>query len=97
MSGVVNLRDTHGVLPQGAIRICRPSRWGNPYPVGKVFTRDNAIASYRTWLAARLEAEPNYLEPLRGKVLACWCHGDETDPLPCHGDAIIEWLETHPR
>lgn len=32
------------------------------------------------------------LEPLRGKRLACWCH-----PLPCHGDVIVEWLDSHPR
>jgi hypothetical protein len=30
------------------------------------------------------------LEPLRGYRLACWCA-----PLPCHGDVILEWLDTH--
>ena len=97
MSHVVNLRDTNGATPPGAVRICRPGIFGNPYPVGKVFTREQAIEGYRTWLAIRLEVQPNYLEPLRGKDLACWCHGDEQAPLACHGDLILEWLEANPR
>jgi hypothetical protein len=31
------------------------------------------------------------LAPLRCHRLACWCA-----PLPCHGDVILEWLDSHP-
>ena len=31
------------------------------------------------------------LEPLRGFRLACWCA-----PLPCHGQVILDWLDSHP-
>ena len=49
--------------------------------------RDGAIYHFRIYAADRLLREPEWLEPLRGKRLACWCH-----PLSCHGDIIVEML-----
>lgn len=48
-------------------------------------TREDALLAYRNWLSERLKIEPDFLEELRQKRLACWCR-----PLPCHGDIMIE-------
>ena len=78
------------------VRIHRPSRWGNPFKIGDQhpdvaftcpMTRDHVIALFRRYAIERLEREPGWLEPLRGKRLACWCA-----PLPCHGDVIAELI-----
>jgi hypothetical protein len=36
----------HPQVPEGAVRVTRPSRWGNPYPV-KAYGRANALQLYR--------------------------------------------------
>ena len=84
---VVNLRDLRDpehqrrfILPPDVVRIDRRTRWGNPFTV-KESGRDLAIALYREWAGMN----PDFLEPLRGKRLACWCA-----PLHCHGDVIAE-------
>jgi hypothetical protein len=50
-------------------------------------SRERVIAAYRQWLLGMLVKDPTFLEPLRGKRLACWCA-----PLPCHGDVIAEMV-----
>ena len=79
------------------------TRWPNLFRIGKPLdrrapeggsiltssaTRDDVITAYRWWLEHHLKSYPDYLEPLRGKRLACWCA-----PLPCHGDVILQALE----
>ena len=49
-------------------------------------TRRGAIQCFRYCIEFRLNDDPNYLEPLRGKDLACWCPLDK----PCHADVLIE-------
>jgi hypothetical protein len=65
-------------------------------PNGKVtrtkMDRERVIALYGAWLEEQMELHPDFLEPLRGKDLACWCA-----PQACHGDVILKWLEEHPR
>ncbi len=97
---VVNLRDFRHPksrggfdLPPDVVRIDRATRWGNPFVIGQRWfsgpmTRAEAIEAYGLRLVDRLIAEPAFLEPLRGKRLACWCA-----PTPCHGDVILEILD----
>ena len=62
------------------IYIGRPSKWGNPFTIGKDGTREEVILKYIDWL----EQQPQLLaqiSELKGKTLGCWCH-----PKPCHGD-----------
>lgn len=96
MTSVVNLRDfgfPRGKLPDDVARIDRRTQYGNPFVIGsrpgggEKITREEAIASYRRWIAGRLARQPDFLEPLRGKRLACWCA-----PEACHGDIIVELL-----
>jgi len=75
----------HPKVPAGAVRVSRPTRWGNPYPV-KAYGRTNALRLYRT----RMDLNPELVEAARrelaGKDLACWCKPGEL----CHADI---WLE----
>lgn len=64
------------------VYVGRPSRFGNPFVVGRDGTRKEVIAKYESWLRSNpgLLAE---VRLLRGKTLGCWCH-----PLPCHGGVL---------
>ena len=66
------------------VYIGRPSKWGNPFVLGKDGNREEVIAKYKAWI----EAQPALLEAakkeLKGKTLGCWCA-----PLSCHGDILV--------
>ena len=66
------------------VYVGRPSKWGNPFVVGRDGTRTEVIARYERWLHARpelLEALPE----LAGKTLGCWCA-----PHACHGEVLAK-------
>ncbi len=71
-------------VPKDAVYVGRPSRWGNPYRVSKTKTRDRSIREFQTYAELKDFYEPDWLEPLRGKDLVCWC-----SPLPCHADVLL--------
>lgn len=80
------------------ISVSRPTALGNPFVVGKPYTRAEAIARYRDWFRDKLTAEdPGVLAQLRdiearareGAVtLLCWCA-----PLACHAEVIAAHVE----
>ncbi|MCC6311383.1 MAG: DUF4326 domain-containing protein [Trueperaceae bacterium] len=72
------------VLPPDAVVIDRRTRWGNPFTLNE-YSREEAIARFREYAEARLLIEPDWLAPLRGQRLACWCA-----PLACHGQVLAE-------
>jgi hypothetical protein len=37
-------------MPADAVYIGRPSKWGNPFVIGRDGTREQVIAKYRDWL-----------------------------------------------
>jgi len=66
------------------IYIGRPSKWGNPFVIGRDGTREQVIAKYRDWI----KTKPKLLASLRelaGKRLGCHCK-----PKSCHGDVLVE-------
>lgn len=65
----------------------RPSRWGNPFPVAR-YGRQGSLQRYARWLDERLAADPEFLEPLRGYNLGCFC----PPGLACHADMILSRL-----
>lgn len=67
------------------VYIGRPSKWGNPFAIGRDGTRAQVIAKYREWLLNQPELVRQAKEELRGKVLGCWCV-----PQDCHGDVLAE-------
>jgi hypothetical protein len=66
------------------IYIGRPSKWGNPFVIGRDGTREEVIAKYRAWIVRQPDLMAALAE-LRGKVLGCYCA-----PLPCHGDVLAD-------
>jgi hypothetical protein len=79
------------------VYIGRPSEWGNPFTHIRdretraefvVKTREEAISRYREWILLQPDLIKK-LETLRGKTLGCWCK-----PKSCHGDVIIELLNS---
>lgn len=78
-----------GDVPSSAVYIGRPGPWGNPFSIGQDGDRATVIQKYREWLAARPALQAQMRKELAGRDLVCWCH-----PHPCHGDIILEFLET---
>jgi len=72
-------------VPTGAVYIGRPSKWGNPFVIGKDGTREEVIAKYRTWLLAQPAKVEAVKRELAGKDLVCFCA-----PKGCHGDVLLE-------
>jgi hypothetical protein len=66
------------------VYIGRPSKWGNPFTIGRDGDRGTVVRLYKEWILTQpdlLAALPE----LKGKVLACWCA-----PQLCHGDVLLE-------
>lgn len=77
-------------MPPNTVYVGRPTRWGNPYHLWDARGhREELLILYHIWLLKQLEKDPSFLEPLRGKNLACWCPPDQ----PCHVDILLEYLE----
>lgn len=64
------------------VYIGRPSKWGNPFVIGRDGNRATVIRKYESWLRSKPELI-QALPELRGKTLVCWCK-----PLACHGDVL---------
>lgn len=69
------------------VYIGRPSKWGNPYVIGKDGTREEVIKKYEEHVRSS-KVLMRALPSLEGKVLGCWC-----PPRPCHGEVLIKLLE----
>lgn len=73
------------------VYIGRPSKWGNPYCIGRDGTREEVLAKYKTALLGPNAREnlgydvEDCREELKGKTLGCWCA-----PESCHGDILME-------
>jgi hypothetical protein len=72
-----------GSAPSNAIYIGRGSNWGNPFVIGKDGNRNEVIAKFRAYAEKMLKENPEWLVPLEGKDVYCFCA-----PLACHGDVL---------
>jgi len=87
-------------MPEGAVYVGRPSKWGNPFVIGRpsaftggrpvqdarhAFVLYRSIACDNPLLIAAAQAE------LRGRNLACWCavslHPRDGS---CHADVLLD-------
>ncbi|HET9141397.1 DUF4326 domain-containing protein [Actinophytocola sp.] len=66
------------------VYIGRPSKWGNPFVIGRYPTRAQVVERYRQWLFEQPHLLAAFGE-LAGKTLGCWCA-----PHACHGDVLAE-------
>lgn len=89
-------------MPPNTVNVARPSKWGNPFVVGRDGTREECVVYYRILMSGYLcvssKATPDEqksvnsyvarnLHRLKGKNLACWCR---LDGKPCHADVLLE-------
>lgn len=87
MPRVLN-KKTHGI-PKGAKYVGRPSKFGNPHPVGycnlckKTHNRKEAITLFIQEMTPELKMAAR--KELKGKDLVCWCH-----PLDCHANYLLK-------
>ena len=80
MTKIVNLK-----YDKCDIYIGRPSKWGNPFTIGKDGSRDEVITKYSECVLTQPHLMSSINE-LQDKVLGCSCK-----PLACHGDVLV-WL-----
>lgn len=85
-----------------AVVVARPSRWGNPFTVGRDGTRAQCVQDFALMIAGyhtiaktgKVEdrialaewMRQNVKTQLSGQNLACWC---ALDGKPCHGDVLL--------
>jgi hypothetical protein len=65
------------------VYIGRPSKWGNPFEIGRDGDRETVIQKYREWILSQPHLMAA-LPELKGKVLGCW-----RAPQACHGDVLV--------
>ncbi len=74
------------VLTDDSIYIGRPSRFGNPFIIGKDGNRAEVLAKYENFIRNDKQLLED-IKVLKGKDLVCWCV-----PQRCHGDVIAQIL-----
>lgn len=73
------------IIPFGSIYVGRPTKWGNPYPLGK-YTREQSCDLHEQHLSKQIELGEITLEELAAlhdKNLVCYCA-----PLRCHAHTL---------
>lgn len=70
------------------IYIGRPSKFGNPFEIGKDGNRVEVIEKYEAWLRQHPNLVLAAIKELKGKVLGCFCA-----PSSCHGDILARYAE----
>jgi len=75
---VVNLK-----YEKGDINCGRPSKWGNPYIIGKDGDREEVLQKYKKYLFNDPDLIIEARKELKDKVLECYCK-----PLKCHCDLL---------
>jgi len=83
MCRVLNKRNVR-VMTCNHVYIGRPSKWGNPFVIGKDGNRQEVVRKYEEWLLNNKLM--NDVHELQGKNLVCWCA-----PLACHGDVLLKY------
>ena len=79
------------------VYVGRPSQWGNPFRVGIDAVRTSHetisviddpyfyVVAFEEYARGKILDNPQWLEPLRGKNLSCWCDLQS----PCHADVLL--------
>lgn len=65
------------------VYIGRPSKWGNPFTIGKDGSRKDVIRKYKEYTIKKPQLLA-FINELQGKILGCWCR-----PHLCHGDVLV--------
>ncbi len=86
-------------MPEGAVYVGRPTKFGNPFAVGepgwvghwRALDRAHAVELFRE-LTTSTDFHARVRRDLAGSDLVCWCpledeHGNR---VPCHADVLLE-------
>lgn len=84
MCKVLNARKVGRQSNERQVYVGRPSKWGNPFVVGRDGSRDEVIAKYRAWIVEQRDLM-NSLDELRDRDLICCCA-----PQACHADVLMK-------
>lgn len=71
-------------IPEGAVYVGRPTKWGNPFIVGRDGPRGVCVEMHKEYIVNAPELLSD-LHELRGKDLVCFCA-----PRPCHADILLK-------
>ena len=79
--------------PENSMCVTRGSRWGNHWRIGDPdpdtgapMMGDQVLRRFEEDATKMHIVNPAWLEPLRGKDLACFCKLD----APCHADILLK-------
>ncbi len=77
-------------LPENAVVVSSPSKWGNPFAV-EFYGAEQAVQMFKHSMLTPITGKPaidheEIRAELRGKDLACWCPVDQ----PCHAGVLLE-------
>lgn len=81
---VLNRRNIQKI-PADAVYVGRPSKFGNPFVIGRDGTREEVVKKYSEWLLSQPKLVAAAKKELKGKKLICWCA-----PLACHADVLLK-------
>lgn len=82
-------------MPEEAVYVGRPTKWGNPFRVGLDGSARDCVGMYRTMAGNNIWTSPyprEIKEQLCGKDLVCWCPlvDEDGNRVPCHADVLLE-------
>lgn len=69
---------------KSGVYIGRPSKWGNPFTIGKDGTREEVVEKYRHHIENNQQLKCDVIRELKGKNLICFC-----SPKLCHGHILL--------
>lgn len=70
------------------VYIGRPSKWANPYQVGRDGDHTTVLLKYKFFLLCNKQLIESAKKELKGKILGCHCY-----PYPCHGDILARLID----
>ncbi len=73
------------------VYVGRPSKWGNPFEIGKDGNRKTVIDKYRSWVLTQPKLMED-IDELRSKILGCWCA-----PKACHAEILTNLANSDSR
>ena len=73
-------------MPEGAVYVGRPTKWGNPWPITAQRSSEDAVTLYRQHLCDHPDLVDAAGRELAGRDLVCWCRPDQA----CHADVLLD-------
>ena len=70
-----------------AIKVARPTPWGNDYKKGVDGTAEQCVRLYIARYSDDAAFRARVRQELAGKDLACWCKSGD----PCHTEVLLRW------